>query len=307
MSISYHKPVLLDRVLELLRVDDCRVVVDCTVGDGGFSKAFLTRVPEIQIYGIDLDPEAMERAKQRLAPWSDRFHGFLGNFRDVKELIPPEVVGHVDAVVADLGVSFLQLSEAKKGFMFSENGPLDMKMGPAIERDAFTVINKSTERELADIFFHFGEERQSRRIARAVVRQRQSAPIETTTDLAEIVRNVSRKDHVVKTLARIFQALRIYVNDELSSLDHFLPRAISILRPGGRLAILSYHSLEDRRVKRFIHAQEHPCTCPPQLPVCICGKKPTCKSVSKLVRPDADEIEINKSARSARLRAVEKC
>lgn len=307
MSISYHKPVLLDRVLELLRVDDCRVVVDCTVGDGGFSKAFLTRVPEIQIYGFDLDPEAMERAKQRLAPWSDRFHGFLGNFRDVDELIPPEVVGHVDAVVADLGVSFLQLSEANKGFMFSENGPLSMKMGPAIERDAFTVINESTERELADIFFHFGEERQSRRIARAVVKQRQSAPVETTTDLAEIVRNVSRKDHVVKTLARIFQALRIYVNDELTSLDHFLPRAISILRPGGRLAILSYHSLEDRRVKRFIHAQEHPCTCPPQLPVCICGKKPTCKNITRLVRPDADEIKRNKSARSARLRVVEKC
>ncbi len=307
MIEQYHKSALSNEVVESLNVASGRIFCDATLGDGGHTLAMLRHLPvEGTVVGIDRDAQAIERAQQRLASFGDRFMAIQGNFSDLEKLLKENSIFGVDGVVCDLGVSMLQISDPSRGFMFSARGPLNMRMQADDGLTAADIINEFSEKELADIIWKYGEERQSRRIARAIVRERSKRRINSTEELAEIVRSVVGGRFVIKTLARVFQAIRIYINDELASLERFLPQALNMLNPGGRLAIIEYHSLESRIVKDFIYREVHPCTCPKDFPMCVCGKEPRIRVVHKLIKPSEQELTLNPSSRSARLRVVEK-
>jgi len=303
----YHKPVLVNYVVRSLEAVHANVVFDATLGDGGYAEAILQAMPSLgKLYGIDRDPQALARARKRLVVFGDRFSAIEGNFADL-ELIASRVgVEAVDGVVADLGVSYLQISDPGRGFMFSKSGPLSMQMGQDAELSAEDVVNTFSEKELAHILWNYGEERGAKRIARAIVARRNTKKIETTEELADIVRSVVNSRFAVKSLARVFQAIRIFVNKELESLDLFLPQALRLLKKNGYLVVLSYHSLEDRKVKRFMHREQNPCTCPPDLPVCVCGKKPRLQIIGKVIRPSSEEVARNPNSRSAKMRIARK-
>ena len=307
MAVVYHNPVLLREVLQSISRSTPAVFCDATLGDGGYAQAVLDHAPKgSRLYGIDRDDQALARAAARLANYGEAFVPVKGNFRDIKALLAAHGVRSVDAVVCDLGISTLQISAPERGFMFSASGPLDMRMSPNVGRSAAEVIRTASEQELADIMYHYGEERQARRIAAALVKERDKRALTATDDLAQIVRRVVGGKFVVKSLARVFQSFRIYVNDELESLREFLPQALDLLTVGGRLAVVEYHSLESRIVKEFMQHESNPCTCPRDLPRCVCGRKPRLRIVHRQIKPSADEIRRNPSARSARLRVVEK-
>jgi len=304
---GYHRSVLVREVLELLQAEHARLVYDVTAGDGGHMEAFLQVMPPAgRVVGIDRDPEALRRLRQRLASYTDRFQVVRGNFRDLETLLALSERGHVDAILADLGISTLQITDPEKGFMFSADGPLAMQMDPQSGLSAETVVNEFDEPRLGEIIRTLGEERAWRRIAHAVVRARGRARIVRTGQLAEIVRSVVPGPYAVKSCARVFQSLRIFVNDELKNLELFLPQALNALGRHGRLGVISFHSLEDRIVKEFIRDQANPCICPPKLPVCVCGAVPRLKPIGKLVLPADAEVAGNPGARSARLRVAEK-
>jgi len=304
---GYHQSVLVREVLELLRAEEARLVYDVTAGDGGHMEAFLQVMPSAgRISGIDRDPQALQRLRQRLASYADRIQLVRGNFRDLQTHLAQSDQGHVDAILADLGISTLQITDPEKGFMFSADGPLAMQMDPQSGLSAETVVNEFDEGQLGEIFRTLGEERAWRRIARAVVRARSRGRIIRTGQLADIIRAAVPGPHTIKSCARVFQSLRIFVNDELRNLELFLPQALSALRPGGRLGVISFHSLEDRIVKEFIRNEADPCTCPPKLPFCVCGAVARLRPVGRLVVPSAAEVAANPSARSARLRVAEK-
>jgi len=280
---------------------------DATLGDGGYSLCMLERLPEGgRVYGIDRDKEALTRAQQRLLPFGERFQALQGNFGDIQQLLHQIGIFQVNGIVCDLGVSTLQISRPERGFMFSATGPLDMRMSPEEGVTAAQVINTLSEKELAQIILQYGEERQAKRIAAAIVRERSRAPLSTTSQLTEVVRRVVGERFVIKTLARVFQSFRIYVNNELGNLEKFLQQALELLVIGGRLVVVEYHSLESRLVKDFIRRQTHPCTCPTDLPFCVCGKKANVRIIHQLIKPSEEEVAQNPRARSARLRAVEK-
>ncbi len=305
-SADYHIPVLAEEVADGLRIAQVSRVVDGTLGDGGYSLCFLERSASVQVIGIDLDRDAIERAGERLAGYGDRFRAVRGNFSDIDTLVGQLGVEDLEAIVVDLGISRLQVTDPAKGFMFSKPGPLLMRMGGASRVDAGKIVNEWDEKMLAQLLWEYGEERRARWIARAIVRARSNNPITMTDELAEVVRRAVPHDHAVKSLARVFQAIRIAVNDELNNLRSFLPKALQLLRPQGRLAVVSYHSLEDRICKEFFASQIRPCTCPPDLPICVCGKQPTIRWVERLVRPSEAEVQRNPNARSAKLRITEK-
>ncbi|HNR67573.1 MAG TPA: 16S rRNA (cytosine(1402)-N(4))-methyltransferase RsmH [bacterium] len=305
-SADYHIPVLAEEVADGLRIAQVSRVVDGTLGDGGYSLCFLERSASVQVIGIDLDRDAIERAGERLAGYGDRFRAVQGNFSDIDTLVGQLGVEDLEAIVVDLGISRLQVTDPAKGFMFSKPGPLLMRMGGASRVDAGKIVNEWDEKMLAQLLWEYGEERRARWIARAIVRARSNNPITMTDELAEVVRRAVPHDHAVKSLARVFQAIRIAVNDELNNLRSFLPKALQLLRPQGRLAVVSYHSLEDRICKEFFASQIRPCTCPPDLPICVCGKQPTIRWVERLVRPSEAEVQRNPNARSAKLRITEK-
>lgn len=307
MVEAFHKSVLLEEVLEALDPASGRIFCDVTLGDGGHTKAILMSLGATGlVIGIDRDAQAIERAQQRLAPFGDRFKALHGNFADLKELLTTINIRQVDGIVCDLGVSMLQISEPSRGFMFSAIGPLDMRMQVDKGLSAEKIINELSESQIADIIWRYGEERKSRRIAHAIVKARQEKHLTTTADLAAAVRRAVGEQFIIKSLARVFQSFRIYINDEMNSLERFLPQAVALLRPGGRLAVIEYHSLESRLVKDFIYRETHPCVCPKDLPHCMCGRKPSIKIVHKLVKATATELATNPSARSARLRVVER-
>ena len=305
-SADYHIPVLAEEVADGLRIAQVSRVVDGTLGDGGYSLCFLERSASVQVIGIDLDRDAIERAGERLAGYGDRFRAVQGNFSDIDTLVGQLGVEDLEAIVVDLGISRLQVTDPAKGFMFSKPGPLLMRMGGASRVDAGKIVNEWDEKMLAQLLWEYGEERRARWIARAIVRARSNNPFTMTDELAEVVRRAVPHDHAVKSLARVFQAIRIAVNDELNNLRSFLPKALQLLRPQGRLAVVSYHSLEDRICKEFFASQIRPCTCPPDLPICVCGKQPTIRWVERLVRPSEAEVQRNPNARSAKLRIMEK-
>lgn len=314
---THHIPVLCDKVVDFLNPKPEGVYIDGTVGLGGHSAAILeTSTPSGRVIGIDLDVEALTVAENRLHTFGERSSLINGNFAEMDVLLARHSVRAVDGILLDLGVSSLQLDTPHRGFSFNHTGPLDMRMNPGQGFDsakqatltAMQVVNDSTMDVLVDIFRRYGEERFAKRIADRVVRARQQAPITTTTQFAEIVKKaVPQKTFKIHPATRVFQALRIHVNAELENLGSGLDVAISLLKPGGCLCVITFHSLEDRIVKRCFQTRAKTCICPPKTPICICEHKPSVEIVTKRpVLPGEDEIQQNPRARSAKLRVVHK-
>lgn len=303
-----HQPVMLREVVEFLAPAPGRVFVDGTLGGGGHSEALLRA--GAGVFGVDRDQDALDAAGVRLAEYGN-FHALYGNFHDLRALLQAQGVGPVDGILLDLGVSSYQLDTAERGFSYHADAPLDMRMDRRQSFDAKELVNTWSEQEIVRVLRDYGEEAWAARIAQMIVEHRARAPLATTGDLvravdAAIPRKVRDRD-TGHSAQKTFQALRIAVNDELAPLGQALEDAVSLLRPGGRLCVITFHSLEDRIVKQTFRRLERPCTCPPGLPVCICGKKP---SVGLLVRgalkPGAEEIAQNPRARSAKLRVAQK-
>lgn len=307
MTASPHIPVLLAEVLDALAVAPGGLYVDGTFGAGGYTRAILEFAPDTQVIAIDRDPDAAPRAAALAAQFPGRLHFLPGRFGNMQTLISAAGLGPVDGVTLDVGVSSMQIDTAARGFSFMKAGPLDMRMEQA-GRTAADVVNETEESDLADIIYQFGEERLSRRIARAIVEDRRvNGLIETTNRLAEIIRRVVRKSHDgIDPATRTFQALRVYVNDEIGELQRGLTGAEALLRPGGRLAVVSFHSLEDREVKTFLADRTAEMKSRP-LPGERVPPPATFRMVSrKAIRPGAEESRINPRARSSRLRVAER-
>jgi 16S rRNA (cytosine1402-N4)-methyltransferase len=304
VTVSFeHATVLAAEAVELLAPQPGRVVVDCTLGGGGHTERFLDA--GATVFAIDRDPAAHEAARGRLARFGARFHPLVGNFAQVKKLLDDEGVSEVDGVLADLGVSSPQLDVAERGFSFSRPGPLDMRMGPDAERLS-DYLARVDETELIRVLREYGEEPFARPVARALLGSKAQDTAALAHDVgAAIPRGAWPKR--IHPATRTFQALRIAVNGELDALDSLLGVMPSLVKIGGRLAVISFHSLEDRRVKQAFRALEGECTCPPGLPVCVCGVQGTFRSLGRKAAVASDEeIERNPRARSAKLRAVER-
>jgi 16S rRNA (cytosine1402-N4)-methyltransferase len=309
-SRADHVPVLAEEVRELLAVRPGETVVDATFGAGGHA-ALLCADLEGEGRFVAVDRDATVR------PYFERFQQscrvsarFLrGDFAVVLGQLEGNGV-EADAILLDLGLSSMQIDRSERGFSYATDAPLDMRMDTSEPRSAADVVNQADERELADVFRRYGEERFARPIARAIVRRRRERPFERTSELVDVIRSAipaRRRFGDGHPAKRVFQALRIVVNEELDALERALPAALSMLRPGGRVAVVSFHSLEDRIVKRFFAAQARGCVCPPELPVCVCGKEPTLRLVTrKAVRPSPAETAENPRAASARLRVAVK-
>lgn len=302
-----HVPVLVREVVEALRVRPGRRYIDATVGLGGHAAAILeASAPDGTLLGIDVDPDALAIARERLARFGSRVRLVQGNFRDMAEIATREGFRPVAGVLLDLGVSSYQLGPHGRGFAFSQDQPLDMRMDPSLPVSARDIVNSYSEEELADLIYRYGEERRSRAIARAIVRAR---PVTTTGQLARIVEQaVGRAERRIHPATRTFQALRIVVNRELDSLAAAVRAAHDLLEaPGGRLVVISYHSLEDRIVKEFIRQESRDCICPPALPTCVCGHRATLREITRRpIRPSPAEVAANPRARSARMRVAER-
>lgn len=304
----HHLPVLLDAVLDLLDPHPGDVMLDGTAGGGGHAAAIAARLtPGGFLWALDTDPTAVTVAGERLAKVTDRFNVQQANFRELGELSRSGAIPPLDGILLDLGVSSHQLDTAERGFSFGKEAPLDMRLNPTAGPTAADLVNTLAAEALADILYRYGEERQSRAIARAIVAARQKAPITTTTQLAGIVAGVLGHGGKIHPATRTFQGLRIAVNQELQSLETVLPDAIAALKPGGRLAVISFHSLEDRIVKDTFKLEATGCICPPRQPVCTCGHQPRVRVLTKkpVVAGDA-ELRDNPRARSAKLRAAVK-
>ncbi len=302
----HHTPVMTPEVLQALNVQSGGRYIDATLGEGGHSKAILAAAePGGQVLGLDADPEAVAVATERLAEAGESFLALNVNFRDIRATALRYEFVPVHGVLFDLGVSSLQLDRETRGFSFRRADPLDMRFSFDQQLTAADIVNEYAESELADLIFHLGEDRAARRIARAIVRNR---PVSTSLELAELIEKVNpRRGRRMNPATRTFQAIRIAVNDELSALETALEQAVSLLGQGGRFAVISYHSLEDRIVKNFIRKQASDCICPPGTPVCRCDHLATVKIITRRpIVPTGAEIESNRRARSAKLRVAER-
>ena len=306
-----HRPVLLDECIEFLNIRPDGVYVDGTLGRAGHSAEIARRLTTGRLICIDRDMAAIRVAEERLAPWRDRVTLVHGNFSDLAAILREAGISGVDGALFDLGVSSPQLDDASRGFSYMHDAPLDMRMDTAAPLTAREVVNTWSQEELRCILYEYGEERYAPAIARAIVRARETSPVETTLELADIVRGamppaaLREKQHPAK---RTFQAIRIAVNGELDALPPMLRAAVEGLNPGGRLAVITFHSLEDRIVKQTLRDMARGCTCPPEFPVCVCGKKPKLRLVTrKPIVPGEAELWENPRARSAKLRVAEKC
>ncbi len=304
--MSEHLPVMAAEVVGFLVTRANGGYVDCTVGAGGHARFILSSAPEGTLLGLDLDAEALAKARTKLAAFGERAELVKGNFSDLASIAGEHGFSDADGVLFDLGFSSMQVDDPSRGFSYRSEGPIDMRLDSEGATTAASLLRRVNERELAQIIFDFGEERRARPIARSIVRARGNGKLATTSDLAAAVLATKPRQEN-KTLSRVFQALRIAVNGELDSLRSGLAAAVDILRPGGRVVVISYHSLEDRIVKQHFVGCEKPCTCPRDLPECACGKKPTLRVVTrKIVRPRYAEVESNPRSRSAKLRVAEK-
>jgi 16S rRNA (cytosine1402-N4)-methyltransferase len=306
-----HRPVLLEETMKFLSSERGGLFVDCTVGLGGHSEAILRSSQETRVVGMDLDAAALEYAKQRLVQYAERFRATQSDFREIKDVLSKANEHDPKGILADLGVSSLQFDSPNRGFSFRFDAPLDMRMDPTGGREtAADLLSRLPETEIARIIFEFGEERRSRRIARRIVERReQGRPIKTTRELAELVQQSvgGRKGNQTHPATRTFQALRIAVNHELENLAEFVAAAIDLLQPDGRFVVISFHSLEDRIIKRELQRLSGRCQCPPRLPVCSCGARKVVEILTRRpVTPGAGELDENPRARSAKLRACTK-
>lgn len=306
-----HRPVLLEECIEGLHIQPDGIYVDGTFGRAGHSMEIAKRLTgNGRLICIDRDMQALEEGAQKLAQWKDKVTFLHGNFSDLAMLLDQADIPFVDGMLFDLGVSSPQLDDPARGFSYQKNAPLDMRMNRDDTLTAGIVVNQWSNEELRRILFQYGEERYASRIASAICRAREEKEIETTFDLVEIIRHampasaLREKQHPAK---RSFQGIRIAVNDELGAIERMLSQAIVRLNPGGRLAVISFHSLEDRIVKTQLAAAAKGCDCPPEFPVCVCGKKPQIKLIKrKPILPSEEEIQENPRARSAKLRVAEK-
>ena len=310
MSAFHHVSVLLDESIDSLAIRPDGIYVDGTLGGGGHSWEIASRLTTGHLIGIDRDETALAAAGERLAPFLDRVTLVHSNFCEMDSVIRSLGYGGVDGVLLDLGVSSPQLDESSRGFSYMTDAPLDMRMDRGDALTAFQVVNEWSYEELKRILFDYGEERYAPLIAGAICRRREQAPIATTLELVDVIRGsvppaaLREKQHPAK---RSFQAIRIAVNDELGAVSKAMEAAIPMLNPGGHLAVITFHSLEDRIVKSAMAEAARGCTCPPSFPVCVCGKKPKVKVLSrKPILPGAEELEENPRARSAKLRVCEK-
>jgi 16S rRNA (cytosine1402-N4)-methyltransferase len=307
-----HLPVMPDEVIWTLAPVPGSLQIDATVGGGGHTERILEAAsPNGRLLGLDADQAAIERVAARLARFGDRLVLRQANFRELAEVAPAAGFVAVDGALFDLGLSSYQLADRGRGFGFRAGGPLDMRFDPTRGVPAAELLATLDADELAGLFRRYGEERAAWKIARAIVDTRRTSPVETAEALAALVERVvpgnPRQRRRIHPATRVFQALRIAVNEELDALEAGLAAAVDLLRPGGRLVVLSYHSLEDRIVKRFLNAQRRGCICPPEAPVCVCGRSPRLRLVTRpSATPTAGEIEANPRARSARLRAAER-
>ena len=305
-----HYSVLLKESIDALNIRSDGVYVDGTLGLGGHSEQIAQRLTTGRLIAIDRDETALERAGERLAPYAGRITFVHGNFRDLPRLLEENGVKKADGMLFDLGVSSPQLDEAERGFSYMTDAPLDMRMDTSESLTAWFVVNKWPEEKLKKILFEYGEERYAPKIAAAIAARRAQSPIDTTGELVEVIRGampaaaLREKQHPAK---RSFQAIRIAVNDELASISELMDNAAEALNPGGRLAVISFHSLEDRIVKSAIAARERGCTCPRDFPICTCGFRQTLKSITrKPILPSEQELSENPRSRSAKLRVAER-
>lgn len=310
MSDFHHISVLLEECLEGLAIRPDGIYVDGTLGGAGHSSCIAARLTTGRLIGIDRDPVALKAAGERLEPYKDRVTLVHSNFCEIKQVLQELNISGVDGILLDLGVSSPQLDDAQRGFSYMADAPLDMRMNSQDSLSAYEVVNTWSQEELKRILYNYGEERYAPQIAAAICRKRENKPIETTLELVDVIRSamppaaLREKQHPAK---RSFQAIRIAVNDELGSVEKVMRDAVECLNPGGRLAIITFHSLEDRIVKVGMADAAKGCTCPPNFPVCVCGNKPKVKLVTRkpIVSGD-EELERNPRARSAKLRVCEK-
>lgn len=302
-----HQPVLRPEVVQLLKAAEGGLFVDCTLGLGGHAEAILEASSGSRLIGIDRDSETLELARQQLLPFHDRIRLFAENFKNLPLILNRLEIGRVDGILVDLGVSSFQLLEPERGFSFLANGPLDMRMDRRQKLTAASLVNSLPESELADLFYRFGEEKRSRAIARAIGRERSKGELTTTEQLSRIVEKINPRATRIHPATRVFQALRIAVNNELHGLDEFIRSAVPFLKQGGRIAVIAFHSLEDRIVKVTFNELAGRCVCEKSVELCLCPRekvieiitrKPVCAAVS--------ELAANPRSRSARLRVAEK-
>ena len=310
MSEFHHVSVLLDECIEALNIKPNGIYVDGTLGGAGHSSQIAARLITGRLIGIDRDPVALKAAGERLVPFADNVTLVHSNFCEIKQVLADLGIPGVDGILLDLGVSSPQLDDGSRGFSYMADAPLDMRMNNEDTLTAHTVVNQWPYEELRRILFDYGEERYAPKIAAAICKRREEKTIETTLELVEIIRSampaaaLREKQHPAK---RSFQAIRIAVNDELDPLDKALCDFVDCLKPGGRILVITFHSLEDRLVKRCFQRLQNPCTCPPKAPICTCGKKPLVKVLAKgAVPPSDEEVARNPRARSAKLRVAQK-
>ena len=310
MTDFHHISVLLDECIEGLNIKPDGIYVDGTLGGAGHSSEIAKRLTTGRLIGIDRDPVALKAAGERLAPYADRVTLVHSNFCEIAQVLEDLNIGGVDGILLDLGVSSPQLDDSARGFSYMADAPLDMRMNSEDTLSAYDVVNGWSYEELRRILFDYGEERYAPKIASTICKKREEKPIETTLELVDVIRGampaqaLREKQHPAK---RSFQAIRIAVNDELGSVEKVMKDAIPCLNPGGRLAVITFHSLEDRIVKTAMAGAAKGCTCPPSFPVCVCGKKPQVHVITRkpIVSTD-EELERNPRARSAKLRVCGK-
>lgn len=300
-----HIPVLFDEVMSWLQPTNGGCYIDATAGLGGHSEGLLERsAPDGKLLAIDIDEEALRHARERLSAFEERVTFVCGQYADLAGIARDHGFEAVDGILFDLGVSSLQLDDATRGFSFRQDGPLDMRMGSQVDLTAEEIVNTWPQKEIARVIYEYGEERHSRRIARAICAER---PLHSTRELADLVAHVVGRRGRIHPATRTFQGLRIAVNEELASLKVALPQAVDLLKPGGRLATIAFHSLEDRIIKRFFVRESKDCICPPRLPQCVCDHEAVIKRLTRgVVWPSEEEIAINPRSRSGRLRVVER-
>lgn len=309
-TIFTHRPVLRDECIQALEIKPGGVYLDGTLGRAGHSREIARRLTSGRLLCVDRDQAALDAAREWLAPWMDRVTLVHGNFGDLNAILSAQGVPLLDGMLFDLGVSSPQLDDKARGFSYQADAPLDMRMDQSASLTARELVNVYSQEALRDILWRYGEERYAGAIAGAVCRRRADKPIETTLELAEVIKSampakaLREKQHPAK---RSFQAIRIAVNNELGELEQLLQAVPGHLKPGGRLAVITFHSLEDRIVKTALAALAKGCTCPPDFPVCVCGKQPQMRLLQrKPILPSPQEVEENPRARSAKLRAAEK-